>query len=128
MSSPPNTPPEAAAEPWPADRGAPGPGGLTADWPKKAADVVDLVVDTIHDKFIRPVLIAARAIVFGLLIATLLLVLLILLSVALIRLLDVYVFPGRVWASYLLVGVLFCGAGLYAWYQRSASEAKAIGS
>ncbi len=126
MSSPPNNPPDGAGEPWPADRGAPG-SEITAQWPKKAADVIDLVVDTVHDKFIRPVLIAARAIVFGLLIATLLLVLMILLSVALIRLLDVYVFPGRVWASYLLLGALFCAAGLFAWYQRSASEAKATG-
>jgi len=101
---------------------------MTSQWPKKAADVVDLVVDTVHDKFIRPVLIAARAIVFGLLIATLALVLLILLSVGLIRLLDVYVFPGRVWASYLLLGFVFCAAGTYAWTQRSDAQAKATRS
>ena len=71
-----------------------------AEWPKKAADTVDLVVDTIHDKAIRPVLLAARIVVFGLLIAVLSSVVLVLLSVGLLRLLDVYAFAGRVWLSY----------------------------
>ena len=42
------------------------------------------------------------------------------LSVALIRLLDVYVFPGRVWASYGLVALLFVIVGLVAWRKRTA--------
>jgi uncharacterized protein YacL len=100
---------------------------MGAQWPKKAADVVDLVVDTIHDKAIRPVLIAARAIVFGLLIAALGSVVLILVSAGLLRLLDVYVFPGRVWASYGLLGLIFCGAGLAAWSKRTTSNSPASG-
>jgi hypothetical protein len=40
--------------------------------------------------------------------------------IALIRLLTVYVFDGRVWASYLLLGVLFMGAGAVAWTRRGA--------
>jgi uncharacterized protein YacL len=91
----------------------------TAEWPKKAADAVDLVVDTIHDKAIRPVLLAARAIVFGLLVAVLAFVVLTLISVGLLRLLDVYVFPGRVWASYAVLGLVFCAGGLGAWSQRT---------
>jgi len=92
---------------------------VTAEWPKKAADAVDLLVDTIHDKAIRPVLLAARAIVFGLLVAVLAFVVLTLISVGLLRLLDVYVFPGRVWASYAVLGLVFSAGGLWAWSQRT---------
>ena len=112
-----------ASATWPADPGAPkaaGFAGATAGWPKKAADAVDLVVDTIHDKAIRPVLVAARAIVFGLLVGVLAFVVLVLVCVGVLRVLDVYVFPGRVWASYAVLGLVFSGAGLLAWSQRSS--------
>jgi hypothetical protein len=95
-----------------------------AEWPKKAADTVDLVVDTIHDKAIRPVLLAARIVVFGLLIAVLSAVVLVLLSIGLLRLLDVYAFPGRVWLSYLVVGGVFTVLGLLAWTKRTSRAAR----
>ena len=50
---------------------------------------------------------AARAVVFGLLAAFIALVIVVLVSVGLVRLLDVYVFGGRVWISYLILGLLF---------------------
>lgn len=93
---------------------------MTAEWPKKAADAVDLVVDTIHDKAIRPIVLAARAIVLGLLVAVLALLVLVLLSVGLLRLLDVYAFSGRVWISYAVLGGIFTLAGLLAWSRRTA--------
>jgi hypothetical protein len=46
-------------------------------------------------------------------------------SIALIRLLTVYAFDGRVWASDLLVGAVFVLIGLVAWTQRSARTPKA---
>jgi hypothetical protein len=99
---------------------ATGPGaGAGGDWPRKAVDAVDLVVDTIHDRAIRPALLAARAVVFGLLVAVLSLVVLVLLSVGLVRLLDVYAFGGRVWISYAVLGGLFSLAGLLAWSRRT---------
>jgi hypothetical protein len=92
-----------------------GAGSMTAEWPKKAADTVDLVVDFVHDKAIRPIVLAARFIVFGLLIAVLAPVVVLLVSVALLRVLDVYAFGGRVWISYFVVGGLFTAFGLLAW-------------
>ncbi|MGP8060164.1 MAG: hypothetical protein ACLP9C_11055 [Acidimicrobiales bacterium] len=120
--APPGPTPPTSPATWPADPGAPKPAGvsgLTADWPKKAADTVDLVVDTIHDKALRPIIIGARAVVFGLLVAVLGLTVVTLVSVGILRLLDVYVFPGRIWASYAVLGLVFCAAGLWAWSQRS---------
>jgi len=124
-------PARGTATTWPADPGAPKPTGLsaaTAEWPKKAADAVDLVVATIHDKAIRPVLLVARAIVFGLLVAVLSFVVLTLISVGLLRLLDVYVFPGRVWASYAVLGLVFSAGGVWAWSRRSAGVGDATGA
>jgi hypothetical protein len=92
---------------------------LGADWPAKAADMVEMAVDTLFDRIVRPALVAVRAVVFGLLIATMGLVLLVAIAIAFVRLLDVYVFDGRVWASDALVGALLTAAGLYAWSQRA---------
>jgi hypothetical protein len=92
---------------------------LGADWPAKAADMVEMAVDTVFDRVVRPALVAVRAVVFGLLIATMGLVLLVAVAIAFVRLLDVYAFDGRVWASDALVGALLTAAGLFAWSQRA---------
>jgi hypothetical protein len=97
-------------------------GSATGEWPRKAADAIDLAVDTIHDKAIRPVLLAARAVVFGVLVAALALAVVVLLSVGLVRLLDVYVVGGRVWISYAVLGGIFTVAGLTAWSRRTAGS------
>jgi hypothetical protein len=78
------------------------------------------VVAAVHDRVIRPLLVVARAIVFGTIVATMALVVSILFSVALVRLLDVYAFGGRVWASDALVGGIFTVGGLVAWTKRRA--------
>jgi hypothetical protein len=96
---------------------------LTAAWPAKAADTVELVVNTIHDRAVRPVLVGARAVVFGLLILTLLVVVITTVSVGVVRLFDIYLFPGRVWASYALLGTVFCVAGFFVWAKRNADSA-----
>jgi hypothetical protein len=80
---------------------------------------VDLVISTVHDKVIRPALILARALVFGAVIVLAGTVALVLVCAGLLRLLDVYAFPGRVWASYALLGVLFTVGGLFTWSRRS---------
>lgn len=91
-----------------------------AELPRKAADAVQLVVDTIHDKAIRPAILATRAIVFGLLVAALATLLLVLGSIAVLRLFDVYVFGHHVWLSYIVLGGALTLAGLGAWTRRTA--------
>jgi hypothetical protein len=102
----------------------PAPGessGLGADWPAQAADAVESLVAAVNDRAIRPLLIGARAVVFGMLIGVLALITLVVGSVAILRILDVYVFNGRVWASYLLLGALFSVGGIAAWSRRRPS-------
>lgn len=96
---------------------------FTAEWAAKAVDTVDLVVNTVGDKAVRPVLVAARGVVFGLIIATMAVVVVVLASISLIRLLDVYVFGHRVWASYALLGAVITTSGLMVWSQRAPRPA-----
>ncbi len=88
----------------------------------RVADAVEAVVDAVHDKAVRPVLLAARGVVYGIVAGTMALVVGVLLAIALLRLLDVYVFPGRIWASYALIGSLLCAAGAFAWHKRRPAQ------
>jgi len=68
---------------------------------------------------VRPVALVARVIVFGILVFAAALVTVVFASIALIRLLTVYAFDGRVWAADLLVGAVFVLIGVVAWTQRT---------
>lgn len=91
------------------------------DWPKQAADTIERVVQTVRDRTTRPVLVAAKAIVYGLIVLVSATVALTLLVVALIRVVNVYL-PGDVWAAHLLVGAVFLVGGLVLWMGRRAPE------
>jgi hypothetical protein len=104
--------------------GVPDNSRLSADLSAKAADTIDLVVDTVHDKAVRPLILAARGLVFGLLAAVLSVLVLVMVSVALIRFLTIYVFDGRVWASYALVGLVFVSGGAFLWARGAARAAR----
>lgn len=88
------------------------------DLPTKGADAVDAVVDFIQNKAVRPLTLATRAIVFGIIVLTASIVTLTLLSITLVRLLTVYIPGNRVWVSDLIVGTVFVGGGILAWSQR----------
>jgi hypothetical protein len=89
-----------------------------AELPRKAADAVQLLVDTIHDKAVRPAILATRAVVFGLVVAALATVLVVVASIAVLRIFDVYVFGHRVWLSYVVLGGALTVAGLALWTLR----------
>lgn len=92
------------------------------DFASRAAGTVESVVDLVHDRAIRPLLLAARGIVYGIVVITMLTVVGVLLAIALVRLLDVYAFGGRVWASDAVIGLVLCAAGALAWHKRRAAE------
>ena len=94
--------------------------GLSAldDLPVKGADAVDAVVDFIQNKAVRPLTLATRAIVFGLIVLTAAIVTLTLVAIIAIRILTVYIPGNRVWVSDLIVGVIFVAGGIAAWTQR----------
>jgi hypothetical protein len=91
----------------------------TADLPRRATDAVVGLVDLVHDKAVRPIVLIARGVVYGILIAVLLLVVLVCVCIGFLRLLDVYAFGHRVWLSYLVVGATFSAGGL--WFMAKAA-------
>lgn len=104
----------------------PGSGGI-GDLPTRGADWVDTVVELLRDRTVRPLTLATRAVVFGIIVFAAAVVTVVLLSITLIRLLTVYAFDGRVWLSDLVVGVVFVVAGIVAWSKRTGSDAPTKG-
>jgi hypothetical protein len=102
----------------------PGEGLAGSQWPAKVAQGVEDTVAVVHDRIIRPLLIAGRAIVFGLVAAAMALVLAVLLAIAAVRILDVYAFGHRVWPADALVGAILVAAGAFAWTKRTASNSE----
>lgn len=84
---------------------------IPAEWPAQAADTVVDVIGKVRDKTTRPIQVAARALVYGLVAAVVAGIALVLALVVLIRVLDNYV-PGPVWYIYLALSVVFTIAGI----------------
>jgi hypothetical protein len=81
---------------------------------ERALDTVDSVVATVNDKAIRPAIVAARGVVFGVIIAVIGITTLVLFCVGFIRVTTIA--GHRIWASYIVLGLIFSiiGAVLYA--------------
>ncbi|MGH9068242.1 MAG: hypothetical protein ACRD0J_12270 [Acidimicrobiales bacterium] len=93
-----------------ASKGAPR---IPSEWPTKAAESLENVVGAVRARSVKPLQTIARAIVFGVVAAVMGAVLLIFGAIGILRLLNVYAFPGQEWASYLVVGGLFTIAGVF---------------
>lgn len=78
-------------------------------------DAIDQLVDILHDKVVRPLLLVARTVAVGFIVAVCLCVLAVVAGIALLRVFDVYVFHAHEWASWLLLGAIAMGAGLAIW-------------
>ena len=78
----------------------------------------------VQDRAIRPILLAVRAVVFGILVASMGRVFCVLLAIAAVRVLDVYAFGHRVWPADALVGALLVVGGFAAWSRRTAAQPK----
>ncbi len=94
------------------ERAEPPPNGPD-DWASHATRIVEQVVETVRDRSTKPVLFAVRALVVGSLVAVVATFLVVALSIGIVRLLTADAFGGRVWASDLVVGGIFAGAGAF---------------
>jgi hypothetical protein len=79
------------------------------DWATRAADSIEKVVVTVRDRTTRPLLLAGRAVVFGVLIAIVGVSMVVLLSIAIVRI--VVILTDRAWVADLILGGLFVIAG-----------------
>jgi hypothetical protein len=93
------------------------------DWPARGADLVETLVSLLRDKTVRPLTLVARAVVFGVIVFAAAVTTVTLGSIALVRLLTVYAFSGRVWASDFLIGAVFVAIGIIAWSLRTDRKA-----
>jgi hypothetical protein len=93
--------------------------GPISDLPTRGTDLVESLVTLLRDRTVRPLTLATRVVVFGVIIFAAAVVTLVLLSITLIRLLTVYAFDGRVWLSDLVVGAVFVIIGMLAWSRRT---------
>lgn len=88
------------------------------DFVDKALFQFDHVLDVVHDRVLRPILLAGRALAFGFIILFASLVLVGALLIGLIRFVDVYCFAGREYLTYTSIGALSMIAGMVIWRKR----------
>jgi hypothetical protein len=88
------------------------------DFIDKALFQFDHVLDIVHDRVLRPILLAGRALAYGLIILLAAFFLIGALLIGLLRFVDVYCFAGREYLSYVSVGALSLIAGLIVWRRR----------
>jgi hypothetical protein len=87
-------------------------------WTAKALDTIDTVVATVNDKAVRPAVVAARGVVFGIIIGVVALATLVFLVVGVMRLMVVYIPGHHVWVPYLALGAVFCALGTFLYSKR----------
>ncbi|MHB8464418.1 MAG: hypothetical protein ACYDH6_01170 [Acidimicrobiales bacterium] len=104
------------------------PAAPTKAWTEQATEAVESLVLTVKSKTTVPATTVARGVVYGVVIAALATVALVVLAVAGVRILTVYLPIGRVdghhrvWAADLIVGLIFTLAGLFCWSKRVTKE------
>jgi hypothetical protein len=86
---------------------APAPDG---DWATRTADSIERVVLAVRDRTTRPILLAGRAVVFGLLAAILGIAAVVLLAILIVRLLTAL--TGKAWLAEIIVGAVFSIVGI----------------
>ena len=94
------------------------------DWPAQTADTIDRVVGSIRDKTAVPLERVARIVVFGLLATILGIAAVTLFSIAVVRVLDVYIPVDSVWPAHLITGGIFTLVGLFLWSKRTQPTRK----
>jgi hypothetical protein len=88
------------------------------DFVDKTFSRLDHALDIVHDRVLRPIFIAGRAIAFGFILFLMAIVFIVALVIGLVRLFDVYVFASHQWLTYACIGALFVVAGLVIWRYR----------
>jgi len=100
----------------------PSPSGLPEDdWPRQATEQVVHLVDLVRDKTTGPVLNVARGTVFGLVAAAATAMFAVMITIAVLRGLEILLW-GRIWAAYLLLGSVFCLVGALSWSRRNPAD------
>lgn len=98
--------------------------GRVAALPARIAVMIEGTASGIRRRSLGPIELASRLVALVIVITAMALTALVLVAVGLVRLLDAYLFPGEVWASYALIGGLFTLAGVLAHFKASSLGAR----
>jgi len=82
----------------------------------RALETIDTVVATVNDRAVRPAIVAARGIVFGVVIAVVAITVVVLFCVGFIRVTTIA--GHKIWASYIVLGLIFCAVGAVLYSRR----------
>jgi hypothetical protein len=88
----------------------PSNGMIPAEWPAQAADTIVDTIAKVRDKTTKPAIVAARAIVYGLLAALVGLAAFALFLIVLVRVLSYL--PGNIWTVYAGFALVFSVGGI----------------
>ena len=86
--------------------------------------LLDHVLDVVHDRVLRPLLLVGRTIAYLFVLVLVAIFLVVALVIGGVRLLDVYAFAGRVWITDALIGALSLVGGLLLWRRRRPVAAR----
>lgn len=78
----------------------------------------DHLLDVVHDRMLRPIIMVARVLAYSFIIVLVAVVLVVVLIIGVMRLLDIYAFHGHEWLSYAVVGAASTCTGLIIWRRR----------
>ena len=88
-------------------------------------DVVDAVfgyfdrfMDAVHDRVLRPIMLAGRFVAYGFILLLLALVIVAALVIGVVRFSTVYLFAQHIWITYLVIGAVSLVVGLFIWRKR----------
>ena len=88
-------------------------------------DVVDAVfayfdrfMDAVHDRVLRPIMLAGRFVAYGFILLLLALVIVAALVIGVVRFTTVYLFAQHIWITYLVIGAVSLVVGLFIWRKR----------
>lgn len=98
--------------------GRPGAAGPDAHWADQATDTIVRTVDSVRERTSGPAITAVAGVVYGIVATVALTVIVILLTAAAIRGLELLLW-GKVWLAYLVLAVACLAGGLVCWSRRA---------
>lgn len=89
-----------------------------SDLAGRAMAAIDQLVDTVHDRLLRPIIMVARTVAVSFILAICIVVLLVAIGIGLLRVFDVYLFASHQWASWATLGAASTLIGVFLWRWR----------
>jgi hypothetical protein len=105
------------------NRDTASPASPSGDWAAQAADTIERAVGNVRDRTTGPAITVARAVVYGTFAVLVGLTALVLATIGTVRLIDNYLPSAafgeeHIWATYLIIGLVFVIAGVVLWARR----------